>query len=342
MRIGSLCSGYGGLDMGVQQVLGGKVEWHCEKDKNASAILEHHWPGVPNLGDITRVDWHNVPHVDILTAGYPCQPFSVAGKRAGTDDARHIWPYIEQAIGVLRPRYVLLENVRGHLSLGFDTVLGALAGLRYDAVWAVVRASDTGAPHRRERLFVLATDASGARHDGAKDEGSDRGAARGGTGWLSEPERDCSSRTPSDTEGERFDGPREAWVRRHGSADHAVSTTDSGSPGLEARHLASGAQAGSGTERGGSDAAWGKYEPAIRRWEALTRPAPCPTEKGTIDNIRMAARLPEWMMGLPEGHVTGVPGLARTAQIKAIGNGAMPAQSALALKILLAMCSDHA
>lgn len=162
MRIGSLCSGYGGLDMGVQQVLGGKVAWHCEKDKNASLILAHHWPEVPNLGDITTIDWHSVPRVDILTAGYPCQPFSLAGKRAGTDDARHIWPHIAQAIGVLRPHYVVLENVRGHLSLGFDTVLGALASLRYDARWAVVRASDTGAPHKRERLFVLATDTAGA------------------------------------------------------------------------------------------------------------------------------------------------------------------------------------
>lgn len=80
---------------------------------------------------------------------------------------------------------------------------------------------------------------------------------------------------------------------------------------------------------------WGKYKPAVRRWEALTRPAPTPTEAGTKNNVRMSAALPEWMMGLPEGHVTAVPGMARTAQIKAIGNGVVPAQAALALRLLM-------
>jgi DNA (cytosine-5)-methyltransferase 1 len=110
----------------------------------------------PNLGDLKEIDWAQVEPVDILTAGYPCQPFSHAGFRKGTDDKRHIFPYILEAISLLRPQLVILENVRGHLSLGFKEVLAGLASIRYDAKWRVVRASDAGAPHRRERLFILA------------------------------------------------------------------------------------------------------------------------------------------------------------------------------------------
>lgn len=154
MRIGSLCSGYGGLEMGVQAVLGGTVAWHVEYDKDASKILRHHWPDVPNHGDLTTVTWDWVHAIDVLTAGYPCQPFSHAGKRKGSHDERHLWPHVARAIGRLRPRLVVLENVRGHVSLGLDAVLGDLAALGYDARWGVVRASDAGAPHGRARVFL--------------------------------------------------------------------------------------------------------------------------------------------------------------------------------------------
>ena len=86
MKIGSLFSGYGGLDLGVQAVLGGEVAWHVEYDKAPSRILAHHYPDIPNLGDVTTVDFTAVEPVDVLTGGYPCQPFSHAGKRKGTDD----------------------------------------------------------------------------------------------------------------------------------------------------------------------------------------------------------------------------------------------------------------
>ena len=108
MRIGSLCSGYGGLDMGVQAVLGGTVAWHVEFDKDPSAILAHHWPEIPNHGDVKTTDWHDVEPVDVLTAGYPCQPFSHAGNRKGSDDPRHLWPDVARAIGVIRPGLVVL------------------------------------------------------------------------------------------------------------------------------------------------------------------------------------------------------------------------------------------
>ena len=180
MRIGSLFSGYSGLDMGVQQVIGGTVAWHCENDRDASKILAHHWPDVPNLGDITTVDWTKVEPVDVLTGGFPCQDVSLAGKREGLKDGTRsgLWSEFANAIDILRPRLVVAENVRGLLSaeaasdlehcsicLGdgsgvhlraLGAVLGDLAELGYDAIWHGLRAADIGAPHGRFRIFVIA------------------------------------------------------------------------------------------------------------------------------------------------------------------------------------------
>lgn len=156
MKTGSVCSGYGGLDTAAHAVLGGELAWVADPDPGASAALAHHFPLVPNLGDITAVDWSSAEPVDVLTAGYPCQPFSAAGRRKGAEDARHLWPHVAAAIGALRPGTVVLENVHGHLTLGFDIVLADLAALGYDAEWTVVTASAAGACHRRARLFILA------------------------------------------------------------------------------------------------------------------------------------------------------------------------------------------
>ena len=155
MKIGSLCSGYGGLDMAVEAFYNAETIWMSDVDKASSLVIEKRW-GLPNLGDLKIVDWENIEPVDILTAGYPCQPFSTAGQRKGANDPRHLWPSIKEIISRIRPGIVILENVRGHLTLGFKEVLKDLTQIGYDARWEIVRASDVGAPHRRERLFVLA------------------------------------------------------------------------------------------------------------------------------------------------------------------------------------------
>ncbi|MFF2571211.1 DNA cytosine methyltransferase [Streptomyces sp. NPDC058084] len=185
-RIGSLCSGYGGLDLAVRDVLGGEIVWHCEYDpadpqQRSAQILAHHWPSVPNYGDIAAVDWTSVPPVDVLTAGFPCTDVSLAGRLDGIAPGTRsgIWRHVAEAISVLRPSLVVIENVRGLLSapatrgverehepvddgqqLGdlraLGAVLGDLAALRFDAEWCLYRASDAGAPHRRERVFILA------------------------------------------------------------------------------------------------------------------------------------------------------------------------------------------
>ncbi|MEU9074555.1 DNA cytosine methyltransferase [Kitasatospora sp. NPDC048538] len=118
LRIGSLCSGYGGLDIGVQSVLGGTIAWHADPAPGAAAILEHHWPGVPNLGDITEVDFTAVEPVCVLAAGFPCTDVSVAGTRAGLAEGTRsgLWHTIARAVSTLKPCLVILENVRGLLS----------------------------------------------------------------------------------------------------------------------------------------------------------------------------------------------------------------------------------
>jgi DNA (cytosine-5)-methyltransferase 1 len=155
VKIGSLCSGYGGLDMAVEAYFDAQTVWMCDNDKYASIVIKERW-GLPNLGNLKEVDWTTVEPIDILTAGYPCQPFSQAGQRKGANDERHIWPNIKEIISQLRPSIVILENVRGHLSLGFKEVLKDLTEIGYDAKWSIVRASDVGAPHQRARLFVIA------------------------------------------------------------------------------------------------------------------------------------------------------------------------------------------
>jgi len=155
LTVGSLFSGIGGFDLGLERA-GMKVIWQSEIDTFASRVLKKHWPDVPNLGDITKVDWSKVERPDVICGGYPCQPFSTAGKRGGSNDPRHLWPAMHNAIRVLRPRYALMENVRGHLSLGFSRVLGDLAEIGYDAEWQVIPAAAVGAPHKRDRVFIVA------------------------------------------------------------------------------------------------------------------------------------------------------------------------------------------
>jgi len=156
LTVGSLFSGIGGIDLGLERA-GHRIVWHSEIDKYATRVLAKWWPDVPNLGDITKIEWNPEEHyVDIIAGGYPCQPFSTAGKRKGKEDKRHLWPYFLDAIRILRPRYALMENVRGHLTLGFGDVLADLAACGYSAEWQIIPASSVGAPHRRDRLFVVA------------------------------------------------------------------------------------------------------------------------------------------------------------------------------------------
>ena len=159
LATGSLFSGVGGLDKGLEAAGLGNVVWQSEIDPAASSVLAKHWK-CPNLGDVKNLDWSKVDPVDVLCGGFPCQPASSAGARRGRSDDRWLWPHFARAIAALRPRLVIAENVPGLLSVdggaAFADVLGDLARLGYTATWGMLSAFELGACHRRDRLFIAA------------------------------------------------------------------------------------------------------------------------------------------------------------------------------------------
>ena len=202
LKVGSLFSGAGGLDLGVCDVFDAETVWVCEINKDAAKVLAERFPHAPNIGDISRVDWQHglyddgtqdggdLEQIDILIGGFPCQDVSSAGLRAGIKDGTRsgLWAMFAEAIKGLQPKFIVIENVRGLLSAeasrgGLDAaadsdvesgtaaladgsdgpllraagaVLGDLASLGYDASWRTVSASTWGAPHQRDRVFILA------------------------------------------------------------------------------------------------------------------------------------------------------------------------------------------
>lgn len=156
LRFGSLFAGIGGMDLGLERA-GMQCVWQVEIDEFCRKVLIKHWPNVPKYNDVRECGKHNLESVDLIAGGFPCQDISNAGKREGIDGARSgLWSEFHRIICELRPRYVLVENVAALLVRGVSRVLGDLAASGYDAEWRVLRASDVAAPHRRERLFILA------------------------------------------------------------------------------------------------------------------------------------------------------------------------------------------
>lgn len=157
VRVGSLFSGIGGFDLATE-ALGWETAWFSEVNPYCGQVLAKRWPGVPNHGDITAIDFTTVEPVDVLTGGFPCQDISVAGKGAGIAEGTRsgLWAEYARAIRHLRPRLVVVENVRALLVRGISRVLGDLADLGYDAEWQVLSAAAVGAPHRRERVWIVA------------------------------------------------------------------------------------------------------------------------------------------------------------------------------------------
>lgn len=379
----------GGLDLATAELFGATVAWHVEYDTAPSKILAHHWPDVPNYGDVTTVDWSSVEPVDIITGGSPCQDLSAAGKRAGmTEGTRsNLWVNMRHAIDQLRPSYVLWENVLGALSAPADSasdmvpdagplgnpgdghlralgrVLGDLAEIGYDARWTTVRASDVGAPHHRARVFLLATpsDTDGRRlGEGAEQPGASAAeiaAAVRGHGPLSGGGRtdDVLDLLPTPTVGnangtnKRRGGARSEELLLPGVAVAAAEGEYLPTPRARQRGDCPSERARKSPDLGSvqyhfTPERWGKYAPAIHRWEQITRPAPPPTGLNTNGTPELSARFAEWMMGPPGGWITD-PAIwtgytapaAREAQLRAIGNGVCPQQAYAAGVQLLAM-----
>ena len=369
---GSLFTGYGGLDLAVNAAFGSETIWTSDINPGVGRIIASRFPGVPNLGDITQVDWSTVRRPSILSGGSPCQDLSTAGARAGMVDGTrsNLWVAMREAIAHLEPTYVVWENVRGALSaraesnLGWTEglldgrpqealpkkedhalralgrVLGDLADLGYDARWVCLRASDVGACHRRERVFVLAHPKG---HPWRECVGDPRPAR------LTTPRRLLP--TPTANLG-RNGGGQDAEKRRAGG--HAVSIEDVAIslPKLPPTPRASDGTHGGPNSRGSKgDLAlpaaacqdFGEYGEAIARHEqTFGHAAPSPTELGKKGAPRLAARFAEWMMCLPDGWVTDptiwegmTDTAARNAQLHALGNGVVPPQAYAALSFLL-------
>jgi DNA (cytosine-5)-methyltransferase 1 len=207
LTVGSLFTGIAGLDLGLERA-GMRVVWQSEIEPYCCRVLEKHYPHVPNLGDITQIDWSRVERPDLVCGGYPCQPFSFAGARRGEDDPRHLWPHFATCLRVLRPGWVLLENVPGILTLGFGQVAADLAALGYDLEWECLPAAAVGAPHLRYRIFVVAH---------ASDTDRDREHAR-----PLDAEMASTSQPVADTKRFGAGGPRRTDLTGHGQSRETV------------------------------------------------------------------------------------------------------------------------
>ena len=241
----SLCSGIGGLDLGVNAVFGSRTVCYVEREAYAAALLvarmeDQALDPAPIWDDLKTFDgkpWRG--RVDILHAGYPCQPFSQAGNREGKADPRHLWPDVARIIGEVAPRVVVLENVRGHVSLGLREVLEDLHGLGFDAEWGVYRASDAGAPHRRERVFILAY-RRGERCGWGTEQHMRAGSeCQEGEQGQHANRHDMEGGTLADTTRELYDGRGTARSDGRGKpsdSDEQLADTDSESSRVEKYH----------------------------------------------------------------------------------------------------------
>lgn len=162
-RVLDLFSGIGGFSLGLEKTGCFETVSFCEIDPFCRYVLKKHWPSVPILNDIRGVDCSELGRIDVITGGYPCQPFSVAGKQKGHEDDRHLWPEMFEVIAQCRPSWVICENVYGHVKLGLDEVLSDLESEGYATSTFVIPACAVDAPHRRDRLWIVANSSSKGR-----------------------------------------------------------------------------------------------------------------------------------------------------------------------------------
>jgi len=165
----SLFSGIGGIDLAAEWA-GITTVACCEREPFPQKVLRKHWPDVPIYDDVCTLtkarleaDGINTRTIGIISAGYPCQPFSVAGNRDGEEDDRHLWPEVARLLREIRPNWFLGENVAGHITLGLDDVLTELESIGYTAQTFVIPSCAIGAPHRRDRVFIVGY----TKHDGS-------------------------------------------------------------------------------------------------------------------------------------------------------------------------------
>ncbi|EQA98914.1 DNA methyltransferase [Sphingobium baderi LL03] len=314
----SLCAGAGGLDLGLHIACSGyRTVGYVEREAFAAATLvarmeDKALDPAPVWDDLTTFDgrpWRGL--VDILTAGYPCQPFSVAGRRLGEADPRHLWPHVARIIRECDPRLVFLENVANHLRLGFPEVARELVGMGYVLAAGLFTAAEVGAPHRRERLFILAV------RDG--DELAD---TQGNHGWaeLETCRTQCGRTGPAgsggpvaDADGERREQAECGQPQECGSDTCCRNVDDPDCPGLQG-------WVDQSCQCAGERPAWPPGPDDADAWEMFLRHAP---------DLEPTVR-------------RGADGLAhRVDRLRLCGNGVVPLVAAHALRTLASELVRH-
>lgn len=335
LKSGELFAGYGGLALAVEKVFSAQTIWVSEISLPPSKVLASRFPNAQNLGDVTKISWVGVPKVDILSGGSPCQDVSLAGNRLGFSlgTRSNLWVEMRKAIEELKPELVVWENVKGVRSARADSgmeyctgclgdtrkrgklqpnlralgrVLGDLSEIGYGAQWVSIRASDIGAPHLRERVFVLAW--------------------REGGKYRYEPKSLHLSSTPN--EGVLLPTPNTMdylnW--REGEAREKA---------LRRGDYQRKPSARTGNLREEVHFNFESYLPAIRFWEETLGIKP-PKATVSIDGRPMLnPEFSEWVMGLPRGWVTDPAiGLTRKEQLQILGNGVVPQQAEYAIQTM--------
>ena len=346
LTVGSLFSGIGGLELGVEHATGGRVAFQVERDAWCREVLAKHWPDAVRYDDVCTV--RGLPAVDILCGGFPCQDVSLAGKRAGFGGERSsLWREYRRIIADVGPRFVFVENVPGLLTAddgyAFAEVLGDLAALGFDAEWDVFRASDVGAPHRRERVFLLAhrdgerleSQRGGGLLDGERPTlGHDADGCGGAAPALADTagvvvarpvaDRDRCGRPETQT-GDSGDGER--WSRSLGDAD--------GQRLQEPRRVG-----GLGGERSCVDGGRDVLPGAERGAESRLGAVPDGLSRGLDGHRWPAGRGEAQHPGEPPRTAAGVAN--RAPQLRAYGNAVVPQVAALAWRVLYARATGGA
>ena len=227
LTIGSLFAGIGGLELGLERAGLGPVLWQVENNPHAQKVLQRHWPEATRYDDVRTVGKRNLPHVDLICGGFPCQDVSAAGTHAGLQGSRSgLWYEFERIVTECCPSWVVVENVASGATRWVDTVVGGLERLGYACLPIPLAASDVGAPHERKRVFVIAHNQSHGRGQGRK-RGPDRSLER-------EPEPSQWRDAPDS------DGHGQSVVAKHGQVAQAPCAPRGAAPGHDQTDAPSG------------------------------------------------------------------------------------------------------
>jgi len=336
MSYGSTFSGIGGLDIAVEHVFGAEPLWHVKPDPYAAAVLRRHWPHVPNLQRIELVD-ASTPRPTIICGGSPCQDLSLAGQGAGIDGARSgLWWELARVLRILDPDVFVWENVAAAVARALPAVLRTLAALGWDAEWGAFRAADVGAPHLRDRVFLVAAQSRLSHADRiALREERQREGARGAQ--AREPRHDGGQLV--DTHGARRQqhGQQAAPAAGGGELADAGGARRAAARRADLRAQETAVADSDGDGRGRLRSGGLLYElGASQRYDAhRCCSAPCwPPGRGDVDGwARWTGALPGVRRGA-YGPPRGVDARRRRARLRCLGNAVVPAQAAAAISEL--------